>query len=127
MSFIDDIRDAKCRFPQHVNAFEDLFRKHRISSTSSAWGAFSSQTFRDDMVELAEQVMKVEGGKLTFGVVFGIIGAALGGVGIAALGGAIGVPLALVGAFVGLVIGNEADSEGYISTFIRKIKAFANG
>jgi hypothetical protein len=127
MSFSDDIRDAKRRFPQHVNAFEDLFRKHRISSTSSAWEAFSSPRFRKDMMELAEQVMKAEGGKLTFGVAFGIIGAALGGVGIAAMGGAIGVPLALVGAFVGLIIGNEADSEGYTSTFIRKMKAFANG
>jgi hypothetical protein len=45
--------------------------------------------------------MSEEGGKLTFGLMFAIIGAALGGVGIAALGGAVGVPLALVGAFVG--------------------------
>lgn len=70
--------------------------------------------------------MKAEGGKLAFGVIFAIVGAALGGVGIAALGGAIGVPLALVGAFVGLALGNEADVEGYTSTFIRKLKAFVD-
>ena len=79
------------------------------------------------MVELAEQLMKVEGGKLTFTIAFAIIGAALGGVGVAAMGGAIGVPLALIGAFVGLVLGNEADSEQYTSIFIRKCKAFVNG
>jgi hypothetical protein len=84
MSFSDDIRDAKCRFPQHVKAFEDLFRKHRISSTATAWEALSSGSFREDMVELAEQLMKAEGGKLTFSVAFAIIGAALGGVGVAA-------------------------------------------
>lgn len=79
------------------------------------------------MVDVTEHVMKADGGKLAFGVVFAIVGAALGGVGVAALGGAIGVPLALVGAFVGLVLGNEADTEGYTSTFIRKLKAFKNG
>lgn len=127
MSFSDDIRDAKHRFPQHVKAFEDLFRKHRICSTATAWEALSSVSFRDDMVALAEQLMKAEGGKLTFTIAFAIIGAALGGVGVAAMGGAIGVPLALVGAFVGLVLGNEADSEGYTSTFFRKFRAFVNG
>jgi hypothetical protein len=127
MSFSEDIRDAKRRFPQHVKAFEDLFRKHHISSTSTAWEALSSASFREDMVELAEQLMKVEGGKLTFSVAFAIIGAALGGVGVAAMGGAFGVPLALVGALVGLVLGNEADSEGYTSTFVRKFRAFVNG
>ena len=85
MSFSDDIRDAKCRFPQHVKAFEDLFRKHRISSTATAWEALSSGSFREDMVELAEQLMKAEGGKLTFSVAFAIIGAALGGGGVATL------------------------------------------
>jgi|HubBroStandDraft_5_1064220.scaffolds.fasta_scaffold49938_3 hypothetical protein len=79
------------------------------------------------MVNVSEQVMKAEGGKLAFGAIFAIVGAALGGVGIAALGGAAGVPLALIGAFVGLVLGNEADTEGYTSTFIRKLKAFVNG
>ena len=59
--------------------------------------------------------MKADGGKLTLGVMFAIVGAALGGVGIAAMGGAIGVPLALIGALVGLVVGNEADTEGYTS------------
>ncbi|MDP9051889.1 MAG: bacteriocin class II family protein [Acidobacteriota bacterium] len=127
MSFSDDIRGAKRRFPQHVKAFEDLFRTHRISSTASAGEALSSVSFREDMVELAEQLMKVEGGKLTFSIVFAIIGAALGGVGVAALGSAIGVPLALIGAFVGLAIGNEADSEGYTAAFMRKIRAFADG
>lgn len=127
MSFSEDVRDVKRRFPQHVQAFETVFERHHIHSTSAAWDALSSAAFREDMVEVAEQVMKAEGGKLAFGVIFAIVGAALGGVGVAALGGAIGVPLALVGAFVGLVLGNEADSEGYTSTFIRKLKAFVNG
>lgn len=127
MSFTDDVRDARRRFPQHVQAFETLFRKHGIHSTSTAWNALSSAAFREDMSVLAEEVMKAEGGKLAFGLILAIVGAALGGVGIAALGGAIGIPLAFVGAIVGLAIGNEADAEGYTSTFIRKMKAFMNG
>jgi hypothetical protein len=113
MSFSDDIRDAKTRFPQHVQAFEDLFRKHRIQDTTSAWAALSSHAFRTEMTSIFEKIMSQEGAKLTFSVTFAIIGAALGGVGIAVLGTAFGAPLALIGAFVGLLLGNEADSEGY--------------
>ncbi len=127
MSFSEDVRNAKERFPQHVQAFEALFRKHGIHNVSTAWNALSSPAFRQDFVSIAEPIMKADGGKLTLGLMFAIIGAALGGVGIAAMGGAIGVPLALVGALMGLVVGNEADTEGYTSTFIRKLRAFKNG
>jgi hypothetical protein len=127
MSFSEDVRDVRKRFPQHVQAFETLFKKHGIHSVSTAWNALPSRAFRQDFVGVAEPILKADGGKLTLGVMFAIIGAALGGVGIAAMGGAIGVPLALIGALVGLVLGNEVDAEGYTSTFIRKLKAFRNG
>lgn len=127
MSFSEDVRNARRRFPQHVQALEILFKQYGIHDASTAWNALSSQAFRKDMVNVAEPILKADGGKLTFGVMLAIVGAALGGVGIAAMGGAFGVPLALVGALVGLVLGNEADTEGYTSTFIRKLKAFKSG
>ncbi len=103
MSFSDDIRDAKSLFSLHVKAFKKLFRNHRIFSTATAWEALSSASLRKDMVELAEHLVKAERGKLTFTTAFASIGAAFGGVRVAAMGGATEVPLALLGASVGLV------------------------
>jgi hypothetical protein len=127
LSFSDDVRDANERFPKHVEAFKKLFEKYSIHSVDSAWAAIGLLQFREDVSSLGHQVMEQEGGKITLTILFGIIGAALGGAGVAMLGTAFGVPLALVLAIVGLFAGNEADSEGYTATFIRKCKAFVNG
>ena len=120
MSFTDDIREAKVRFPNHIHALEEVFRKHHIDSGGKAWAAISSSEFRQDLTKVIETITNSEGAKLSFGLILAIVGAALGGVGVAA----IGVPLALVGALVGIAIGNEMDSEGQTSKFIRKMKAF---
>jgi uncharacterized protein YcfJ len=124
MSFSSDVRDASERFPQYVEAFKALFRKYNIASVDSGWKAVSDPQFRDEAATLGRRVMEADGGKVTFTVLLAIVGAALGGVGVAALGGAIGVSMALVLAIVGLVVGNELDSEGYTKTFFRKMKAF---
>ncbi|MEO8870576.1 MAG: hypothetical protein ABI357_07065 [Granulicella sp.] len=107
-----------------MEAFRQLFVKYKINSVDSAWANMSDSAFRKDMYDLGHKVMQSDGGKITLVPLLGIIGAALGGVGIAMLGGAFGLPLALVLALVGLIVGNEADSAGYTSALMRKVKAF---
>jgi hypothetical protein len=124
VSFFDDFRKCRERFPQYVRDVEDVLRKYKVIDVTSGWSAFSNKAFREDIAQIFERFAAQEGGKVSFAVAFGIIGAALGGVGVAMMGGAFGAPLALVGAIAGLVIGNEVDSEGYTATLIRKLKAF---
>jgi len=57
-------------------------------------------------------------------VILGILGAVLGGIGIAGFGGAIGLPLALLLAPVGIVLGNEFDAGGVSKSVVRKIRQF---
>jgi hypothetical protein len=90
------------------------------------WKAVSDPGFREEAATLGRRVLEADGGKVTFTVLLAIVGAALGGVGVAALCGAVGVSMALVLAIVGLVVGNELDSEGYTKTLLRKITAFMN-
>jgi hypothetical protein len=113
MSFINDIVDAKRRFPQHVAAFEALFRRYRITSLSKFQCALTEPSFRAEFRVLALRIAEIDGGKFSMPLLLGIIGAALGGVGIAFMGGAIGLPIAAIGAIGGIVIGSEMDSTGF--------------
>lgn len=55
-------------------------------------------------------------------MILGIIGAALGGIGIAALGGAFGLPLFLLVVPLGLVLGNEIDEAGVTKKVIERLR-----
>jgi hypothetical protein len=55
--------------------------------------------------------VSTEGGKVSITTAALIIGAVLGGVGVAALGGAIGLPLAAVLVPIGWIVGNEFDQQ----------------
>ena len=119
MSFSEDVRNARERFPSARSGVRDSLKKHGIhNDIDGVDRSVVSAGLSKGHGQRGRTEMKADGGKLTLGVMFAIVGAALGGVGIAAMGGAIGVPLALIGALVGLVVGNEADTEGYTSTFI---------
>ena len=84
-------------------------------------------TFIADMKSARDAIWKTivdqEGGKLTLGTVFAITGLSLGGVGIAAAGGAIGLPLVLLLAPAGIWVCNEFDNAGVTSNVRRKGEA----
>lgn len=61
--------------------------------------------------------------KLSLTTVLAIIGAVSGGAGIAAFGGAIGVPLAVLLGLVGYFVGNEIDAKG----LVRRLKESLTG
>jgi hypothetical protein len=76
---------------------------------------------------LWEDILKTEGGKLTGTLVFGTIALAMGGVGIAAGGGAIGLPLLAILAPAGFLGGQELDSEGYSNAIVDRLKKLIRG
>jgi hypothetical protein len=81
-------------------------------------------SFKGEVNVLWEDILKAEGGKLTGTLVFSTIALAMGGVGIAAGGGAIGLPLLVLLAPAGFIGGQELDSEGYSKKIVEKFKKF---
>ncbi|MGA7764936.1 MAG: hypothetical protein WB781_24440 [Candidatus Sulfotelmatobacter sp.] len=63
-----------------------------------------------------------KGGKLSLTLILSTIAIAMGGVGVAAGGGAIGVPLLMILAPVGYFGGQELDSEGYTKVAVDTFK-----
>lgn len=112
MSFVKDLSDARARFPEHVAAFERLFREHQVSSLAAFNRQLKNPTFRADFKALSLKIFEKDGGKISIPLLSVVVGAALGGVGIAMMGSAFGIPLALVGAIGGVFVGSEMDSTG---------------
>jgi hypothetical protein len=84
--------------------------------------AAKEPSFQKELATFWEEVIKAEGGKVTFTVISCTIALSLGGVGIAAAGGAIGMPLLLILAPAGYLAGQELDSERYTTALVNKLK-----
>ncbi len=113
MSFFGDIKDAKRRFPKYVALLRDLFTKYLVFSLPDFLKSLKmNPAFRHDFKEIAMSIFEADGGKVSIPLLCAVVGAALGGAGVAMLGGAFGVPLALVGALGGVFAGSEFDSAG---------------
>ena len=66
--------------------------------------------FADEWRQIWKEVALRDGGKLSLGTLGVLVGASFGGVGVAALGGAVGLPLALVLGLGGFLSGAEVDA-----------------
>ena len=75
----------------------------------------NNSEFRKQFADVWKEIGKSDGAKISFTTAGIILGASFGGVGIAALGGAIGLPLFLVLGLAGLFSGTKIDSFGYFS------------
>jgi hypothetical protein len=130
MPLLDDGRDLKVRFGAYIEQFQQLLREHRVKG--SDWLANLRSASRDPKFKarcssIWNEILEEEGGKVALPVILGIVGAVLGGIGIAGFGGAIGVPLAMFMVPLGLVLGNEFDAEGTTRGIIRKIRHLCVG
>ena len=87
-----------------------LFEEHGVTGIADLIGAYRTNTpFRDRWDCLWSNFTKAEGGKVGGGTVAAVLGFSLGGVGIAAMGGAIGLPLFAILGLAGVVGGAELD------------------
>jgi hypothetical protein len=126
MPIVDDGQQTLQRFSKYVRELIDLFKRFDITGSRAPlrlWKAVSDSDFRKEWKRIWIEIAERDGGKLTLTTVLTIIGAVLGGVGIAALGGAVGIPLALLLAPIGYLLGTEIDAMG----LVRKIKVYLAG
>ena len=111
MSISKELGDSIGRFKTYTDRLIALFQDHQISSISGLTDAFRhNKEFSSNWKTIWSDIAKADGGKISLTTAGAILGASLGGVGIAAMGGAIGLPLALVLGLGGLISGAEFDS-----------------
>ena len=111
MSITQDLGGSVERFKSSIDALVELFKRHEVDSVSALVQAFrTDDAFSREWKIIWAAIAEADGGKITLATAGTIIGMALGGVGVAAMGGAVGLPLALVLGLGGLVAGSEFDA-----------------
>lgn len=111
MSTFEEIGDIPKKYQKHKEALILNFKEYEIDSIKSLISKYrTSLPFKKNWSNFWSDVAKQEGGKLSLTTVGLLIGASFGGVGIAAMGSAIGMPLALVLGLGGLLSGSKFDS-----------------
>ena len=113
MNAINELKETKERFQKYINQLIELYKKHEVKSIKNLIDLHKSNPkFKKEFADIWKEIGKSDGGKLSLTTTGIILGASLGGVGIAALGGAIGLPLFLVLGLAGLFGGTKFDSIG---------------
>lgn len=111
MSISKELGDSVERFKSYIDRLIALVQDHKIDSVSALVDAFrNNDVFSAEWKKIWLDLAKADGGKISLTTAGAIIGAVLGGVGIAAMGTAFGLPLALVLGLGGLLAGAEFDS-----------------
>jgi hypothetical protein len=123
MPIARDFKETGQRFVTYKQEVTALFKHYGVNSVTALLRLVGNREFKCELKAILGKAAEAEGGKLTLTTVLGIIGAALGGVGIAAGGTAVGLPLALILGTAGYFAGTELDSVG----LVKKIKAFFSG
>jgi hypothetical protein len=131
MGVTDETYQTVQRFHQYVERLIDLCNDHGITG----WKApvllvarfRANSEFADAWRSIWGEIARAEGGKLGLTTACAIIGLVLGGVGIAAMGGAVGVPLALILVPVGYLVGQEIDSQGWASRLLDRLRGVRRG
>jgi len=109
------------RFTGYTQELMWLCKQYGITGRPrTLWRGVRNPEFKRQFREICGKVVEADGGKLSLSTLLAVIGAAFGGVGIAAGGGAIGLPLALVLGSGGYFAGAELDS----MELVKKIRAF---
>lgn len=110
MSTYSEIKEIPEKFRLHREKLVDLFRKYEFKSIRNFTTAYKiNEKFQAEFKEILTDMAITNGGKLSLTTIGLIIGSALGGAGIAAMGGAIGVSLALVLGLSGFIAGSKFD------------------
>jgi hypothetical protein len=111
MSTATEWRDTRDRFANYIDDLRRLMDQHGVRSSGALIAALrTNSSFRQEWQAVWRRAADQEGGKLSLTTAGVMLGALFGGVGIAAFGGAIGLPLAAVLGVGGLVAGAEFDA-----------------
>ena len=116
MSTYSEIKDIPEKFKVHIDKLKELFKKNNIRNVNELRKLYKTdKKFQTEWKEIWTDIAKAEGGKLSLTTVGIIIGSVLGGVGIAAMGGAIGMPLAFILGLSGFLVGTKFDDTKLLS------------
>jgi len=119
------IRDTTASFERirgYGNQMKSLLSRHEIRSVEDLKRVAKDSYFQNEVTALWDGILKAEGGKLSLTLILSTIAVAMGGVGIAAGGGAIGLPLLIILAPAGYFAGQELDSEGYTKSVVNRVR-----
>jgi hypothetical protein len=120
MGIIKDTTASFTRIRDYGNQMRGLLSRHEIHNVDDLKRLAKDSAFKSEVTVLWKGIIEAEGGKVSLTLILGTIAVAMGGVGIAAGGGAIGLPLLLVLAPAGYFAGQEFDSEGYTKSVANK-------
>jgi hypothetical protein len=120
MSVITDTKASFERIRGYGNQMKRLLSRHEIHSVEDLKRLAKDPYFQNEVAGLWDGILKAEGGKLSLTLILSTIAIAMGGVGIAAGGGAIGLPLIVILAPAGYFAGQELDSEGYTKVVVNE-------
>ncbi len=117
MGTFEEIGEIPEKYKAHQEALKSLFKKHDVDGIKALISKYrTDSSFKAEWARFWSELAKSEGGKLSLTTIGLIIGASLGGVGIAAMGGAIGMPLAMVLGLGGFLGGSKFDSLSVFSS-----------
>jgi hypothetical protein len=122
MGVIKDTEASFKRIPTYAQQMKSLLSRHEVHSIDDLKRAAKDSAFKAEVGVLWDEVLKAEGGKISLTVLLSTIALAMGGVGIAAGGGAIGLPLLAILAPIGYFGGQELDSDGYTKVAVDTFK-----
>ena len=115
MSTVDDVKELPERYKAYAHELKSLFVKHGVNSRGALMAMYKNDEFKREWKDIWTRIAGTDGGKLSLTTVGLILGAVFGGLGIAAFGGAICLPWALVLGLGGLVAGTSFDSRGFLA------------
>jgi hypothetical protein len=117
MSVTTNATEIVARFSEYITRLTALCESHAIGGWKAPltlvkeWR--SNLEFREEWNRVWSDLIASEGGKVSLMTAAMIIGSVLGSMGIAAFGGAIGLPLAAVLVPLAYVAGDEVDGRGW--------------
>jgi len=111
MSTIEEIKEIPEKYQKYRDELIELFKKYGVYGIQSLINNYKNNLdFKEEWSTTWVKISKEDGGKLSLTTIGIIIGSAMGGVGIAAMGSAVGLPLALVLGLGGFFSGSKIDS-----------------
>lgn len=110
MSTYSEIKNIPENLRAHRDRLDKLLKDYAINSITEFKHVYKTdEQFQSEWKQIWTDIVKTNGGKLSLSTIGLIIGSVLGGAGIAAMGGAIGVSLAFVFSLSGFIAGSKFD------------------
>ena len=125
MPLLKDFQESSIRVRDYAFRLAEIIRRRLPEGGKPDLKDIAVTLRHPDVIEEGKQVFldfcEKEGAKASLATVATIVGLSLGSIGVAGFGSAVGISLVAVMLPVGLLVGNECDSQGWTRSFSRRI------